>query len=185
MTSYQIVMDDELEILIDAETIENAVAGLAERISRDYAGKDLVLVGVLKGAVPFLADLARAVTIPVELEFVEASSYGNGTASSGEVRLTRDLDRDVTARHLIIVDCIVDTGRTLKTLLELLRKRRPASVEAAVLLDKHVCRTEDVGIRYQGLEVPDRFLVGYGLDWAQKYRNLPYVAAVLPEKMNI
>lgn len=171
-------MDDDLEILFDAEAIEAMVARLAAAISRDYAGKDPVLVGVLKGAVPFLADLARAMTIPVEVEFLEPSSYGSGTASSGAVRITKALERDVTGRHLLIVDCIADSGRTLQAVMDLLRERRPASVEAAVLLDKRNRRVVDVPVRYSGIEVPDRFLVGYGLDRAQRYRNLPYIAAV-------
>jgi len=171
-------MDDDLEILFDAEAVEALVTGLAERISRDYAGRDPVLVGVLKAAVPFLADLARALTIPAEIDFLEASSYGSGIASSGAVRITKDLDRDITARHLLIVDCIADSGRTLKTVMERLRERHPASVEAAVLIDKRVRRVVDVPIRYTGIAVPDRFLVGYGLDKAQHYRNLPYIAAV-------
>ena len=171
-------MDDDLEILFDAEAVEALVTGLAERISRDYAGRDPVLVGVLKAAVPFLADLARALTIPAEIDFLEASSYGSGIASSGAVRITKDLDRDITARHLLIVDCIADSGRTLKTVMERIRERHPASVEAAVLIDKRVRRVVDVPIRYTGIAVPDRFLVGYGLDKAQHYRNLPYIAAV-------
>ena len=171
-------MDDDLEILIDEEAIEAAVAGLAERISRDYAGKDLVLVGVLKAAVPFLADLARALTVPAEVDFVEAKSYGSGTVSSGNVVVSKDIERDVTGRHLLIVDCIADTGRTLRTLMDRLRERHPASIEAVVLLDKRASRLVDVPVRYVGLEMPDRFLVGYGLDRAQKFRNLPYIAAV-------
>jgi hypoxanthine phosphoribosyltransferase len=172
------MIDEDLETVMDEDAIEAAVAGLAERISRDYAGRDPVLVGVLKAAVPFLADLARALTIPAEIDFLEASSYGSGIASSGAVRITKDLDRDITARHLLIVDCIADSGRTLKTVMERLRERHPASVEAAVLIDKRVRRVVDVPIRYTGIEVPDRFLVGYGLDKAQHYRNLPYIAAV-------
>ena len=170
--------DDDLEILFDAEAIEAVVAGLAERISQDYRGKDLVLVGVLKAAVPFLADLARALTIPAEIDFLEASSYGNGTASSGQVRIVKDIDRDITGRHLLVVDCIADSGRTLKTLMERLRERHPASVEAAVLLDKRASRVVAVPVSYAGIEAPDRFLVGYGLDKAQRHRNLPYIAAV-------
>jgi hypoxanthine phosphoribosyltransferase len=138
-------------------------------------------VGVLKAAVPFLADLARAITLPAEVDFVEAKSYGSGTVSSGSVVVSKDLDRDITGRHLLIVDCIADSGRTLHALMERFRERHPASVEAVVLLDKRASRIVDVPIRYIGLEMPNRFLVGYGLDRAQKFRNLPYIAAVKEE----
>jgi hypoxanthine phosphoribosyltransferase len=171
-------MDDDLDILLDEDAIGGLVSGLAERVSQEYAGRDPVLVGVLKAAAPFLADLARALTIPAELAFLEASSYGSGTASSGTVRLMKGLDRDITGRHVLVVDCIVDTGRTLQTLMERLRERHPASVEAVVLLDKSACRKVSVPVRYTGMEAPDRFLVGYGLDKDQQYRNLPYIAAV-------
>lgn len=171
-------MDDELDILLDNEAICGLVEGLAERISREYRDKEPVLVGVLKAAAPFLADLSRSLTISVELAFVEASSYGNDTRSSGAVRISKDLDRDIAGRHVLVVDCIVDTGRTLATVRELLQAKRPASIEAVVLLDKRVCRVVDVPVRYIGTEAPDRFLVGYGLDKDQQYRNLPYIAAV-------
>jgi hypoxanthine phosphoribosyltransferase len=171
-------MDDDLEILFDRDEIRVLVEDLAARISRDYSGKDLVLVGVLKGAAPFLADLSLAITLPLELAFVEASSYGSGTTSSGTVQTTGNLDRNVTGRHVLVVDCIVDTGRTLAALLDLLLAQHPASVEAAVLLDKRARRAVDVPVKYVGTEVPDRFLVGYGLDKDQQYRNLPYIAAV-------
>jgi len=176
------MMNDDLEILFDAETIEGLVAGLAERISRDYAGRNPVLVGVLKAAAPFLADLARALTIPAEMEFVEASSYGSGTASSGEVRLSKDISADISGRHVLVVDCIIDTGRTLDAVMRHLTERKPASIEAVVLLNKKGRRVVDVPIRYIGTEAPDRFLAGYGLDKAQHYRNLPYIAAVKQEE---
>lgn len=171
-------MNDDLEPLFDKKAIRGMVESLAGRISRDYAGRDLVLVGVLKAAAPFLADLSLAIDLPLEMGFLEASSYGDATASSGTVRLTRDLDRDIAGRHVLLVDCICDTGRTLRALMDLLRERRPASIEAVVLLDKRVCRSVDVPVKYAGAEVPDRFLVGYGLDMAQEYRNLPYIAAI-------
>jgi len=174
-------MDDDLEILFDRDEIRGLVEGLAERISRDYSGKDLVLVGILKGAATFLADLSLAITLPVELAFIDASSYGSGTTSSGSVQMTGSLDRDVTGRHVLLVDCIVDTGRTLAALYDLLLAQHPANVEAAVLLDKRACRKVEVPVKYVGTEVPDRFLVGYGLDKDQRYRNLPYIAAVAEE----
>lgn len=168
------------EILIDAASIEKRVAELAREISRDYAGKDPVLVGVLKGAVIFLADLMRRMTIPVSIDFVHASSYGDSTASSRQVTITKDLDVDVTGRHVLLVDTIIDTGLTLSRLFELLQTRGPASLNAVVLLDKKTCRIADVPLAYRGFEIPDVFVVGYGADCAQRYRNLPYVAAIKP-----
>ena len=171
-------MDEDLDILFDERAVRGMVEDLAVRISRDYAGQVPVLVGVLKAAAPFLADLSRALTVPVEIELMEASSYGSGTASSGSVNITKDIVRSLTGRHVLIVDCIVDSGRTVRALMDLLKGRHPASVEAAVLLDKRARRAVEVGVKYVGVEVPDRFLVGYGLDKDQRYRNLPYIAAV-------
>jgi len=170
----------DLEVYLDAETIAGRVKELAAEISRDYEGKDTVLIGILKGAALFLADLSRALTIPVGIDILHASSYGDGTTSSGVVCITRDSSCDVKDRHLILVDCIIDSGRTLETLVKHFRERQPASIEAVVLLDKKERRTCDVAVRYVGFTVPDRFLVGYGLDQGGKHRNLPYVATVKP-----
>ena len=167
-------------ILIDAATIEKRVAELAGEISRDYAGKDPVLVGVLKGAVIFLADLIRRMTIPVSIDFVRASSYGNSTASSREVRIMKDFDVDVTGKHVLLVDTVIDTGLTLSRLFEHFQERGPASLKAVVLLDKKPCRTVDVPLAYRGFEIQDVFVVGYGVDCAQQCRNLPYVAVIKP-----
>jgi hypoxanthine phosphoribosyltransferase len=168
------------EILIDAATIEKRVEELAGEISRDYAGKDLVLVGVLKGAVIFLADLMRRVTIPSAVDFVHASSYGNSTVSSREVSIKKDVDIDVTGRHVLLVDTVIDTGLTLTRVFEQFQKRGPASLKAAVLLDKKPRRIVDVPIAYRGFEIQDVFVVGYGVDCAERCRNLPYVAVVKP-----
>jgi hypoxanthine phosphoribosyltransferase len=174
-------MDTGLDVLYDEVAIGRMVTALGKRISRDYAGKDLLLVGVLKGAALFLADLARAVTVPLEVELIQASSYGSAMSSSGTVRITRDITRDIAGRHVLVADCIIDSGGTLAAVLETLRERRPASLRAVVLLDKKTRRTTQVTVDYAGFEVPDRFLVGYGLDRAGRYRNLPYIAAVGPE----
>ena len=177
-------MDEELELLLDEETIDRTVTGLGERISRDYAGTDLVLVGILKGASLFLADLARAIAAPVDIAFLRASSYGTDTRSSGSVQISEDLGRDVSGRHVLLVDCIIDSGRTLAAVRERVREKHPASLRAVVLLDKKARRTTMVPVDYVGFEVPDRFLVGYGLDRGGKYRNLPYIAAVATEEAN-
>jgi hypoxanthine phosphoribosyltransferase len=168
------------KILIDEATIEKRVGELAGEISRDYAGKDLVLVGVLKGAVIFLADLMRRMTIPVSIDFVRASSYGNSTTSSRQVTIKKDADFDVAGRHVLLVDTIIDTGLTLSRLFELLQTRGPASLNAVVLLDKKPCRTVDVPLAYRGFEIQDVFVVGYGVDCAQQCRNLPYLAVIKP-----
>jgi len=174
-------MDDDLEVLFAEETISRRVLDLGGRISRDYAGRDLLLVGILKGAALFLADLARSVTVPAEVAFVRASSYGSGTASSGSVTVDLDAGLRVTGRDVLLVDGIIDSGRTLSAVMAKLRERQPASLKAAVLLDKRSRRTVDAPVDYIGFEVPDRFLVGYGLDRAGQYRNLPYIAVLKQE----
>jgi hypoxanthine phosphoribosyltransferase len=166
------------EILIDAQTIEKRVRELASEISRDYEGKDLVLVGVLKGASAFMADLMRRIPFPVAIDFIHASSYGMGTETSREIRIKKDIDTDVKGRHVLLVDTIIDTGETLHRLFELFRQKRPASLKAVVLLDKKPRRTAEVPLAYVGFEIPDKFVVGYGVDCGEQYRNLPYVAAV-------
>lgn len=166
------------EILLDAQTIEKKVSELAARIAKDYEGKDLVLIGVLKGAVVFLADLMRRIPCPAAVDFVHASSYGMGTAATRGVRIKKNAEMDVKGRHVLLVDTIIDTGETLRSLFALFREKSPASIEAAVLLDKKSRRTVDVPLAYVGFEIPDRFVVGYGVDCAEQYRNLPYIAAV-------
>jgi len=167
-----------LEILITAEQIAARVQQLGKEISADYEGKTVHLVCVLKGAYTFLADLARAMEVPVTLDFLAVSSYGKGKTSSGEVQLTKDLDVSLQGRDVIVVEDIADTGLTLNYLLTMLRSRQPASLKVAALLSKPSRREIDVPVDYVGFEIPDRFVVGYGLDDDQRYRELPYVAAI-------
>lgn len=173
--------EDDLEILFDEQAIERTVLELAAQISRDYAGKDLLLVCILKGAAIFFTDLARRLTIPVMLEFAQVSSYGSGSVSSRVVTVTKDIGSDISGKHVLLVDGIIDTGTTMDFLLKRYRARGLASLKVAVLLDKHAHRTVDVPIDYRGFEIPDRFVVGYGMDSREKYRNLPYIAAVRQE----
>ena len=173
-------MEKDLTILYDEAAILRKVAEMAERISLDYAGKDLLLVSVLKGALIFTADLMRRIPFPVALDFVHASSYGMGTESTREVLIKKDIEADIAGRHVLLVDCIIDTGETMDRLLKRYAERRPASLNAAALLDKRSRRTADVPLAYAGFVVPDRFVVGYGIDCAETYRNLPYLAAVNP-----
>lgn len=166
------------EILVQADELQHRVRELGRQISSDYEGKSLLLVGVLKGAVFFLADLMRELEIPCELDFMAVASYGSGTDSSGVVRILKDLDTDIEGRDVLIVEDIIDSGLTLSYLMRNLKARNPASVEACALLIKLDRRQVDLPTRYVGFEVPDRFVIGYGLDHAQKYRNLPYIAAL-------
>ncbi len=171
-------MDDPLNILFDEQAIEQKVSELAGQISHDYAGKELVLVCILKGAAIFAADLSRHLTIPVGLDFVHVSSYGSATVSSRTITVKKDIDMDIRGKNVLLVDGIIDTGDTMQYLLEQYRKRGPASIKVAVLLDKHSRRTADVRLDYRGFEIPDEFVVGYGMDCGEKYRNLPYIATL-------
>ena len=166
------------ETLVTAEDLECRVSELAAEISRDYAGKDLVLVGVLKGAVFFLSDLMRQLEIPVEVDFMAVASYGSATKSSGVVRILKDLDASIEGRDVLIVEDIVDSGLTLQYLLRNLNGRNPSSLEVCALLIKPERQKVDLPTRYVGFEIPNRFAIGYGLDHAEQYRNLPYVAAL-------
>jgi hypoxanthine phosphoribosyltransferase len=166
------------EILVPAEDLTRRVRELAEEVSRDYAGKELLLIGVLKGAVFFLSDLMRQLDIPVEVDFMAVASYGSATKSSGVVRILKDLDAAIEGRDVLIVEDIVDSGLTLQYLLRNLWGRNPASLEVCALLIKPDRRKVDLDTRYVGFEIPDRFAIGYGLDHAERYRNLPYVAAL-------
>lgn len=166
-----------METLYAEQTIQAKVAELADRISRDYAGKDLVLVCLLKGGMVFTADIMRRISIPVTIDFLSASSYGL-TTTSGEVRIKKDIDIDVKARHVLLVDTIIDTGATLALAFKRLEEKGPASLEAVVLLDKKPRRKAEVRLKYRGFEIPDKFVVGYGVDCREHYRNLPYVAVV-------
>ncbi|HTU31587.1 MAG TPA: hypoxanthine phosphoribosyltransferase [Solirubrobacteraceae bacterium] len=166
------------KILVGAEDLNRRVGELAEEINRDYAGRDLLLIGVLKGAVFFVSDLMRRLTIPVEVDFMAVASYGSATRSSGVVRILKDLDAVIEGRHVLIVEDIVDSGLTLQYLLRNLAGRHPASLEVCALLIKPERRKVDLKTRYVGFEIPDEFAIGYGLDHAERYRNLPYVAAL-------
>ncbi|HXD56953.1 MAG TPA: hypoxanthine phosphoribosyltransferase [Thermoleophilaceae bacterium] len=166
------------EILVEADALRERVRELGEQISKDYADRDLLLVGVLKGAVFFLSDLMRHLDVPCEVDFMAVASYGSSTDSSGVVRILKDLDIPIEGREVLIVEDIVDSGLTLSYLLRTLRARNPKSLEVCALLTKPERRKVDLPIRYVGFEIPNRFAIGYGLDHAEKFRNLPYVAVL-------
>jgi hypoxanthine phosphoribosyltransferase len=166
------------EILIDEETLRARVVELGEEVSRDYEGQDLLLVGVLKGAVFFMADLMREISLPCEVDFMAISSYGAGADSSGVVRILKDLDINIRDRNVLILEDIIDSGLTLSYLMRNLGAREPASLDVCALLAKEGRRETDVPVRYVGFEIPNRFVVGYGLDYAERYRNLPHVAVL-------
>jgi len=168
-------------VLVSQQQIAEKVAELAAKIDADYAGREIVLVGVLKGAVMVMADLARALTIPVSMEFMAVSSYGSATSSSGVVRILKDLDRDIADCHVLVVEDIIDSGLTLSWLLRNLRARHPASVEVVAMLRKPEAAQVQVPVAYMGFDIPSVFVVGYGLDYAQRYRGLPYVGTLRPE----
>ena len=169
------------EILIDEDDLQRRIAELGDEISADYGGRDLLLLGVLKGAVFFMSDLMRRLTIPCEIDFMAISSYGASTDSSGVVRILKDLDINIEGRHVLIVEDIIDSGLTLSYLVRMLESREPASLEVCALLTKPERREIDVDVRYTGFEIPNRFVIGYGLDFAERYRNLPYVAVLHPD----
>jgi hypoxanthine phosphoribosyltransferase len=169
------------EILVTAEQLQRRVRELGGQISADYAGRDLLMIGVLKGAVFFLSDLMRHVSTPCEVDFMAVASYGSATDSSGVVRILKDLDRPIAGREVLIVEDIVDSGLTLQYLLRSLGARDPGSLEVCALLTKPERRKVDLPTRYVGFEIPNRFAIGYGLDHAERYRNLPYIAALNDE----
>jgi hypoxanthine phosphoribosyltransferase len=169
------------EILIGAQELQARIGELGVEISKDYAGRDLLLVGVLKGAVFFLADLMRELTVPCEIDFMAISSYGAGTDSSGVVRILKDLDINISGREVLVVEDIIDSGLTLSYLMRSLKARKPSSVEICALLTKPERREVEVPVRYTGFEIPNKFVIGYGLDFDERYRNLPYVAVLHPD----
>ena len=175
------------EVLVSREELQTRVAELGAQISEEYAGRDLFMVGVLKGAVIFLADLMRHLTVPCEVDFMAISSYGDATDSSGIVRILKDLDINIEGRHVLVVEDIIDSGLTLSYLIRNLESREPATLEVCALLTKPSRREIDVPVRYVGFEIPNKFVVGYGLDFAERYRNLPYVGVLdehlLPETL--
>ena len=174
------LMSEEIgEILVQADDLQHRIRAMAEDIARDYQGQDLLLIGVLKGAFLFLADLMRHLDVGCEVDFMAVASYGSSTESSGVVRILKDLEQPLEGRNVLIVEDIVDSGLTLQYLLRTLQARKPASLEVCALLTKPSRRTVDLPVRYTGFEIPDKFAIGYGLDYAERYRNLPYVAALV------
>lgn len=173
--------NDIREILITEDMLQSKVAELGAKITEDYKGKDLLLVCVLKGAVIFVSDLMRKIELPLDIDFMAISSYGSNTKSSGVVRILKDLNTSIEGKHVLIVEDIIDSGLTLSYLVENLKSRGPASVEICTILDKPDRRAVDLEIKYTGFQVPDEFVVGYGLDYAEKYRNLPYIAILKEE----
>jgi hypoxanthine phosphoribosyltransferase len=174
-------LEQGVRTLIDEQTLRNRVAELGSEVSADYAGRDLLLVGVLKGAVFFMADLMRHLTIPCEVDFMAISSYGASTDSSGVVRILKDLDINIEGRHVLVVEDIIDSGLTLSYLMRTLEARSPETLQICALLTKPARREIDVHVRYTGFEIPNEFVIGYGLDYAERYRNLPYVGVLDPE----
>ncbi|MBW0102832.1 hypoxanthine phosphoribosyltransferase [Pseudonocardia sp. KRD291] len=180
--------EDISSVLVTEEQVREKIAEISEQVAADYADRcgpsgretDLVLIGVLKGAVMFMTDFARALPIPVQLEFMAVSSYGSSTSSSGVVRILKDLDRDIAGRHVLIVEDIIDSGLTLNWLMNNLQARSPASLEVVTLLRKPDSIKIDVPVRYVGFDIPNEFVVGYGLDYAERYRDLPYIGTLAP-----
>ncbi len=174
-------MSDKICVLITEEELENRICELGKEISEHYQGESVHLVSVLKGGVFFTCELAKRLTIPVSIDFMSVSSYGNDTKSSGVVKVIKDLDESIEGKNVLVVEDIVDSGRTLSYLLENLKSRKPKSLRLCTLLDKPERRVTDVQVDYTGFEIPDKFVVGYGLDYMQRYRNLPYVGVVMLE----
>jgi hypoxanthine phosphoribosyltransferase len=172
--------DDVEEILLESDAVATRVAELGAQIAADYAGRDPVLVSVLKGSLVFLADLMRAMDLPTSIDLMEVSSYGAATESSGQVRILKDLSQPIDGRHVIVVEDIIDTGLTLNYLLHYLADKHPASIKIVCLLDKPARRLAEIPIDYTGFTIPDRFVIGYGLDYDERYRNLPYIGVLKP-----
>ena len=172
---------DIQEVLFTEEQLSARVQELARQIERDYAGREIMLISVLRGSFIFMADLCRAIDLPCTLDFMAVSSYGKGTSSSGQVQITKDLSEDISGRHIIGGEDILDSGNTRHYLLQLLEHRHPASIRLCTLLDKPERRVKPVEVHYTGFTIPDAFVVGYGLDYAEKYRNLPYIGILKPE----
>ena len=169
------------QVFLTSEQIQRRVRELGQQISQDYRGKNPILVGALRGVICFMADLLRAITIPVEVDFIAVSSYSKESRDQGLVRVVKDLDRPVTGRHVIFVEDVIDTGLTLNYLMNNLRARQPASLEVCVLFDRKMRRLIELPLRYKGFDLPDYFVVGYGLDHLERYRNLPYVGILKPD----
>lgn len=175
------MLQDIQEIIFTPEEIQAKIKELGGKIARDYAGKELLMIGVLRGAVIFMADLARAIDIPVAMDFMAVSSYGTATHTSGVVRILKDLNESAEGRHILVVEDIIDSGLTLHYLLDIIKSRNPASVKLCTLLSKPERRKTEVQVDYTGFTIPDAFVVGYGLDYAERYRNLPFIGILKPE----
>lgn len=172
-------MEDKINVLISEEDLKNRISGLGEQISRDYAGKEIHIISVLRGGVFITTGLSNCITVPVTIDFMSVSSYGNGTSTSGNVLIKKDLEDDIEGKDVLIVEDIIDSGVTLSKLIPMLKQRKPASLKICTLLDKPDRREADVKVDYIGFKVPDKFVVGYGLDYQQKYRNLPYIGEII------
>ena len=175
-------MTEKINVMIPEEEVAQRIEEIGKKISEDYAGKQVHMICVLKGGVFFMCELAKRISVPVSMDFMSVSSYGDGTSSSGVVKIAKDLDESLEGKDVLVVEDIIDSGRTLYYLLEILKKRHPASMKLCTLLDKPDRRVRDVKVDYVGFEIPDEFVVGSGLDYAQKYRNLPYIGMVEFEK---
>ena len=171
-------MSEKIRVLLSEEEVEARIRQIAAKISKDYAGKEIHLICVLKGGVFFMCELAKRITVPVSMDFMSVSSYGDGTKSSGVVKIAKDLDETLEGKNVLIVEDIIDSGRTLYYLMDILSKRNPKSMKLCTLLDKPERRVKDVKVDYVGFNIPDEFVVGYGLDYAQRYRNLPFIGVV-------
>lgn len=175
------VINDVESVLLSEKQLAKRIEEIGAQITADYAGKEILMIGVLRGAVIFMADLARSIKVPVAIDFMAVSSYGAGTTSSGVVRILKDLDENVEGKHILVVEDIIDSGLTLNYLLDNLKSRKPASIKLCTLLNKPERRKVEVKIDYNGFDVPDYFVIGYGLDYAEKYRNLPFIGILKPE----
>ena len=174
-------MTDKIDVVYTEDEIDKRIAELGAQITRDYKGKEITMICILKGAASFACELAKRIDLPMEIEYMRCSSYGNETESSGVVKIDLDLDHPIRGKHILVVEDIIDTGRTMSYLLDILKDRGPADVKLCSLLDKPDRRVVDVTIDYTGFVIPDEFIAGYGLDYAQKYRNLPYIGVIDPE----
>ncbi len=171
-------MAERIKVLVPEEDVNKRIKDLGEQISKDYEGKQIHMICILKGGVFFMCELAKRISVPVTMDFMSVSSYGDGTVSSGVVRIAKDLDESLEGKDVLIVEDIIDSGRTLYYLIDVLQKRNPNSIKLCTLLDKPERRVKDVKVDYVGLDIPDEFVVGFGLDYMQKYRNLPYIGVV-------
>ena len=168
-------MSEHIRVMFSEEEVDARIAELGAQISKDFAGEEILAVGILRGGAFFCTELTKRITVPVVMDFIEASSYGQGTVSSGKVKITKDLIEDIEGKNVIVIEDIIDTGRTLSLLLEMLRSRKPKCLKLCTLLNKPERRVVEVNVDYNGFHIPDQFVVGYGMDYAQHYRNLPYI----------